>query len=74
MSLKDWFLPWDQLKLIHKVWSVRFAIIGAVLDGAYVASPAFQAMVSPGQFAALCIGLSLAVVVARIMNQSGIDF
>jgi hypothetical protein len=72
--MKQWFLPIEQLKLAHRLWTVRFAVIGAVLQGVYAASPVFQFYVPPYQFVGLCVGLSLAIVVARIMNQSGIDF
>jgi hypothetical protein len=72
--MKKWFLPWDQLKIAHRLWTVRIALIGAVLDGAYVSIPVFQEYVTPIQFGVLCIGLSLSLVVARIVNQSGIDF
>jgi len=74
VALRDWFLTTDQLKLVHRLWTVRIALIGAVLDGAYIAIPAFQNNVSPTQFALIAIALCLTLVVARIMNQSGIDF
>lgn len=72
--MNRWFLPWDQLKIAHKLWSIRFAVIGAILQGAYVSIPAFQYYVSPVQFLCLCIGLSVSIVIARVINQSGIDF
>lgn len=73
-SLRDYFMPWDQLKLIHRAWSFRFAFIGAVLQGVYYSSETFQYFVSPLKFVLGMIGLSVAILVARIMNQSGIDF
>lgn len=74
MAIRDYFMPIDQLKLIHKAWSFRFAFVGAVLQGAYVASPAFQYYVPPIEFLCLCVGISVAILIARVMNQSGIDF
>jgi len=74
VTIREWFLPTNQLKMVHKLWTVRFAFIGAILSGAYAAVPAFQSAVSPVQFACLCIGISVAIVIARVVNQSGIDF
>ena len=72
--LSKYFLPLDQLKLIHRAWSFRFAFIGAILQGVYYSSETFQAYVSPLQFILGMIGLSVAILVARVMNQTGIDF
>lgn len=74
MSIRDYFLPWDQIKLVHKLWSVRIAFLGAVLDGLWVSVPVFQEYVSPLGFVLISVGLSLALVIARITNQSGIEF
>lgn len=74
MTLREWFLPENQLKLIHKLWTVRIAFVGAILSGLYAALPAFQAYVSPVQFAIICVGFLCAIVFARVINQTGIDF
>lgn len=74
MAWRDYFLPTEQLKLIHRAWSFRFAAIGTVLQAIYVSSVTFQEYVSPIEFVSLMIVLGLAILVSRIMNQSGIDF
>lgn len=73
-SWRDWFLPNWQLKLVHRLWGVRIALVGAILQGAYAGIPAFQYAVPPTYFMGICIGIMLAIVVARTMNQTGIDF
>ena len=74
MAFKDYFLPVNQLKLIHKAWSFRFAVVGTVLEACYAASPEFQAAVTPTQFLCGMIVIGLAILLSRIMNQTGIDF
>lgn len=72
--LSKYFMPLDQLKLIHKAWSFRFAAIGTVLTSIYVSVPVFSEYITPKQFLFGNIALGLAILVSRIMNQSGIDF
>lgn len=74
MNLQDFFIPADQLKLIHKAWSVRIAVIGTVLTSIYVSVPVFQGYVTPKEFLVGNVFLGLAILLARITNQSGIDF
>jgi hypothetical protein len=74
MTFREWFLPANQLALVHKLWTVRISFVGAILSGLYAALPAFQAYVSPAQFAMLCVGFLVAIVFARVVNQTGIDF
>ena len=74
MNIREWFLPANQLKIAHRLWTVRIALAGAILDGLYIAVPAFQYYVPPWGFATICIGVSLSLFVARLTNQTGIDF
>ena len=60
-------------KVAHKLWSIRVALFWAVVSGLYVALPAFQDWVSPVKFAVICVGFSLAICVARLTNQPGLD-
>ena len=55
--MNEWFLPLDQLKLLHRLWSVRLAFVGAALEGAYCVIPAFQYYVSPFQLLGISIGV-----------------
>lgn len=71
---RDYFLPWDQLKLAHKLWSVRFAVLGAVLQAVYYAGDGWGTYITPRDFIGCMVFLSLAILVSRVMNQSGIDF
>ena len=68
------FVSWANLKLLHRVWSVRLAVVGAILQGVYAGVPAFQYAVPPLYFMGLCIGIMISIVVARAMNQTGIYF
>jgi hypothetical protein len=43
--------------------------VGAILSGAWVALPAFQYIVPPREFVLLSIAVSVAVVVARMIDQ-----
>ncbi len=59
-------------RLVHRLWTARLLIGGAVIEGLWVAIPAFQNFLPPVEFALACIGLSLAVLVARFVNQKGV--
>lgn len=56
----------------HKLWSMRIAILWMLVCGAWIALPAFSAVLSPVPFALLCMGFSVAIGVARITNQPGV--
>ena len=71
---ENWFVSWAKLKLFPRVWSIRLALVGAILQGAYAGIPAFQYSVPPSYFMGICIFIMLAIVGARAMNQTGIDF
>lgn len=57
----------------HKFWSVWLSLFWAAVAGLWVALPAFQGVVSPVAFALLCVGFSLAICIARITHQPGLD-
>jgi hypothetical protein len=71
---RNWFIPAWQIGLLHKVWSVRLAVVGAALDGVYAGVPAFQYYFPPTYFMGICIATMVAIVITRTMNQTGIDF
>ncbi len=65
-----WFIP--EWRIAHRLWSVRVAVLWAVISGAWVALPAFQGFLPPLEFAALCIAFSVAMVLARLTHQPGV--
>lgn len=56
-------------RFVQRLWSARLAFLAAALEGAFAATGAFQNYVSAGQFLVICMGLSLAVLVARLVKQ-----
>lgn len=65
-----WLVP--DWKEAHRFWSVQITILGAIFSGAWVALPAFQGIIRPGIFAAICIGVSVLTVVLRLIDQPSI--
>lgn len=61
-------------KQAHKLWSIRIALFWAGVSGLYYALPAFTEYFSPINFALLCVGFSLALCIARVTHQTGVDF
>lgn len=57
----------------HKLWSMRLAILWMILSGAWIALPAFSSMLPPVPFALVCMGFSVAIGLARITNQPGVN-
>jgi hypothetical protein len=70
--MKSWVLSRliDDHARLHLLWSVRLQLFWAAFSGLYVALPAFQDYVPPVQFALLCIGMSVAILIARVTKQS----
>ncbi len=60
-------------RLAHRFWSVRIAIFWSIVAGLYVALPAFYGFVSPVTFALISIGFSVAICIARLTHQPGLD-
>lgn len=56
----------------HRLWSVRISLAGAALTGLWAALPAFQSVIHPVHFAFLCVGVSIATVMARLLDQPSI--
>jgi uncharacterized membrane protein HdeD (DUF308 family) len=52
-----------------KLWSVRLAILSAILGVAELTLPLFQTFIPPMTFAVLSVVASLAAAVARIVAQ-----
>lgn len=62
----------DDAKYWHRLWSVRISLLGAAFTGLWAALPAFQAAVSPIHFALACVGVSIATVLLRLLDQPSI--
>ncbi len=60
---------WRNIHRLHSVWVASF---WAIVAGLWIALPAFEYMVDPLLFAVLCIGFSLAIMVARFTKQPGL--
>lgn len=69
--------PIDNIDQAHKFWSVRLTIalgvFWAIVLGLWVALPAFIAFFPPFIYALICIGFSVAIVVARLTHQPGLE-
>ena len=65
-AVKNW-------RSAHKFWSVWLAALSSVIGGLWVAIPAFQYVLRPTHFALLCVTISLAALVLRLVRQSGTD-
>jgi hypothetical protein len=57
----------------HKFATVWIALFWGAVSGAYYALPAFYESIDRFDFALLCIGMSLLLVVARITHQPGVE-
>lgn len=53
----------------HKLWSVRLALAGAMLNAAAVGWALFQGTVNPLVFASVNMGLGIAIAAARVVQQ-----
>lgn len=61
-----------QWRVAHRMWSVRLAVLWAIVGGLWVALPAFQGYLPPVPFALLCVAFSLLILLARLTNQPGL--
>ena len=58
-----------QWKLAHKMWTIRVAVLQAVLAGLWMAVPAFQDYMPPMAFALACVLLAVALCIARLYRH-----
>ena len=61
------FIP--DWKYAHKFFSIQISIVGGILCGLWIALPAMQVLFPPREYVAFCIAVSVAVVVARMVDQ-----
>ena len=57
----------------HRLWSVRFAILGVVLNAGVTGWVLFQGVVSPLLYASVNMALGVAVGVSRVVSQQPKD-
>lgn len=63
----------DDVGTCHKLWSVRLALAGAVLNAGAIGWTVFQGAVNPLIYAAINMGLGIGVAVVRVLAQSPPD-
>lgn len=63
----------DWRKILARANSVRVAVAWGVVCGLMVIWPAFQDLMPLGIFALLGVALSVAVVIARVTHQPGME-
>lgn len=54
----------------HRLWSVRLALAGAVLNAGAIGWTVFQGAVNPLIYAAINMSLGIGVAVVRVLAQS----
>lgn len=60
-------------KQAHKLWSVRLAILAAVMGAIEATLPLWQSALPDGVFAALASVVGVGAAVARVIKQEGIS-
>ncbi|WP_426102929.1 hypothetical protein [Pseudomonas sp. PSPC3-3] len=53
----------------HRLWSVRLALAGAVLNAGAIGWTVFQGAVNPLIYAAINMALGVSVAVVRVLSQ-----
>lgn len=56
-------------RILFKAWSVRLALLAALLSGVEIVLPQFSDAIPRGVFAALMLVLTLAATIARLVAQ-----
>ncbi|WP_237673516.1 hypothetical protein [Vreelandella profundi] len=56
-----------------RMWSIRLAVLSAVLAAAETTLPLWSGVIPPGAFAALSSGFAVAAAVARVIKQANLD-
>jgi hypothetical protein len=63
----------DSASECHKLWSVRLALSGAVLNAGAIGWTVFQGSVNPLIYAAINMALGIGVAVVRVLDQAPND-
>ena len=59
----------DWKRIVRKAWSIRLAVLAAVLSGLEVILPMYSASLPRGTFVALSFACTCAALVARVVAQ-----
>ncbi len=59
----------ENVAACHKLWSVRLALAGAVLNAGAIGWTVFQGAVNPLIYAAINMALGVGVAVVRVLSQ-----
>lgn len=62
-----------EAKQAARLWSIRLAVISAVLAAAEASLPMWDDILPVGIFAALSSGVAIAAAVARVIRQEGLS-
>lgn len=62
-----------RVKQAHRLWSIRLAILAAVLGAAEGLLPLWRDVVPDGVFAVAASAIGIAAAVARVIKQKGIS-
>lgn len=57
----------------HRLWSIQVALFCAALEGLWVAVPSLQGLVPERAFLALCVACPVAICIARLTKQRGLE-
>ena len=72
MTKRPRLIPnWKKVAL--RLWSFRLSLVFAAIAGLYSIWPAFQDALPLVWFALLAVGMSVAIAIARITKQPGIE-
>ncbi|HGL5374089.1 TPA: hypothetical protein ACKFCW_002961 [Citrobacter farmeri] len=63
----------DSAKFWHRLWSVRFAIMAALVSVGGEVLPLWQPVLAPFPFATLSTVLAVLSAVSRVVHQSGVQ-
>ncbi|WP_458760561.1 DUF7940 domain-containing protein [Afipia sp. TerB] len=59
--------------VLKRAWSVRLSLLAGAVIGLFSVWPAFQDLLPAWLFGLLAVGMSVAIVIARITKQPGIE-
>ena len=63
----------DWRYLLNRAWSIKLAILSAVLGAIAATLPLFSSVISPAIFGALSMVAAIATAVVRLLDQPGMD-
>ncbi|HDT5887838.1 MULTISPECIES: hypothetical protein [Pseudomonadota] len=63
----------DSAKFWHRLWSVRFAILAALVSAAGELLPLWQPMLAPIPYATLSTVFAILSAVSRVVHQGGVQ-